>query len=287
MLGQFETLYEGAEEMKIDWIALWQEERKKRSWQGKKKQDWNRRAAGFARRNTRSPYIDALLAKISIAPDETVLDVGSGPGTLSIPLAAMVKQITALDFSREMLDILQERISQENITNITIVEGSWEDDWRLLGLKTHDVVMASRSLAVQDLGGALVKLNDWAEKKVIISDRVGNGPFDPAMFAAVGREFYPGPDYIFTLNILHQMGIHARLDFISSGGLSRYTDKQEAMDAWSWMLDLMTPEEEKKFVAHMESRLVEVEGGAWELKNQVVPKWAVIQWDKRGCSICG
>jgi SAM-dependent methyltransferase len=267
--------------MDIDWNKLWQDERAKRSWQGKKKQDWNNRAAGFARRNSHSPYVDAFLSKISVDSGDSVLDVGAGPGTLSIPLASLVREVTALDFSSEMLAILSKRCKAASINNVKAVEGAWEDDWQGLGVQPHDVVVASRSLAVKDLKSALLKLNGFAEKKVIISDRVGSGPFDAAIFTAVGREFTPGPDYIYTVNILYQMGIKASVDFITSGGASVYKSKQEAFDAWSWMMGELSALEEQKFIAHLESRLVKVSDTDWRLENQTVPTWAIIQWERQ------
>ena len=40
----------------------------------------------------------------------TILDVGCGPGLLSVPIAARVKQVHALDYSKGMLDGLHAAI---------------------------------------------------------------------------------------------------------------------------------------------------------------------------------
>jgi len=262
----------------IDWNKLWQDSRAKRSWQPKTQADWDQRAAGFAKRNIRSPYVLGFLDKAVVAPKETVLDVGAGPGTLAIPLAARAKAVTAIDFSSQMLNILQERMAEQGVTNIQTIEASWDDDWQAKGIKQHDLVVASRSLAVKDLKKALEKLNTFARKRVIIGDRVGCGPFDPAIFEAIGRSFEPGPDYIYTVNILYQMGIKARVDFIRSGGASIYSSRQEALAAWRWMLQDLSVEEEARYVSHMDSRLHQTAAESWQLKDQVQPRWAVIQW---------
>ncbi len=52
-----------------------------------------------------------------------VIDIASGPGTLSIPLASKVKKVHAVDFSEEMLNLLRKRARQHNLNNIEITHG--------------------------------------------------------------------------------------------------------------------------------------------------------------------
>ncbi len=266
--------------MVIDWGELWREARSKKTWRGKTKQDWNKRAAGFAKCHASSVYAQEFISRLSLDSSMTVLDMGAGPGSLAIPMAKRVKGITAVDFSTDMLDILKKRAIGEGIGNITAIEGTWEDDWQALGLVRHDLVIASRSLAVDDLPGALEKLHTFARQKVVIGDRVGSGPFDPALFAALGRKFRPGPDYIYTVNILYQMGINAKVDFVDVLPCRTYDTRQEAIDSCSWMLGDLTSAENKKMLLHMDSRLRQDGNGQWILMNEVCPKWAIISWSR-------
>lgn len=265
-----------------EWNELWRQARKKRTWQAKSKEDWNRRSAGFAQRNApaKSLYVKEFLGKLSVGPEMTVLDMGSGPGTIAIPLAEKVSKVTAVDFSPEMIGILERYCLEHGIGNIETIVGAWEDDWAALEIVPHDLVIASRSLAVDDLQQALEKLDRWALKGVVISDRVGNGPFDPALFRAVGRTFVPGPDYIYTLNILYQMGINATVEFISPEAQRRYHSRQEAVDSCAWMLDALTEREEKDLWNHLHERLAQDADGGWLLAGQPQPKWAIIKWEK-------
>ena len=50
--------------------------------------------------------------------DATVLDVGAGPGTLSLAVAERVAEVHAVDFSRRMLDRLAAAAHERKITNI-------------------------------------------------------------------------------------------------------------------------------------------------------------------------
>lgn len=265
----------------IDWNRMWREARRHKSWKSKNHNEWDRKAAAFARRNYGSPYVEQFLRLMAPVPEWSVLDVGSGPGTLAVPLAGLVGKVTALDFSGEMLQILRRHAAKEGLENLTTVRASWVDDWGHLGIEAHDAVIASRSLAVEDLRQALLRLNQWALRKVFITDRVGPGPFDPGAFVALGREFNPGPDYIYTLNLLYGLGIHARVDFIQGGHFCQYASREQAIASFSWMFDDLTSAEERKLAAYVDSRLVRLHEAAWLIKRPSGAEWAFISWEKR------
>ncbi|MDH5298329.1 MAG: class I SAM-dependent methyltransferase [Desulfobulbaceae bacterium] len=264
----------------IDWNRLWQENRKTKSWRGRKKSDWDRRAPSFARRNLHSDYVERFLALLRPEASWRVLDVGAGPGTLAIPLAGMVCGVTAVDFSARMLAALREEAEKAGLVNIHTVQAAWEDDWSLHSIEPHEVAVASRSLSVDDLGAALAKLHRWATKRVVVSDRVGAGPFDPDLFAAVGRDFSPGPDYIYTVNLLYQMGIHATVDFVELERCRTFQSREEVLDSCRWMLDELSSEEEERLAAYVDERLTPLAGGAWSFCRRTPVRWAVIRWDK-------
>ena len=264
----------------LDWNQLWQEARQGKSWRGRKKNDWEKRAPSFAKRNKQSIYADRFLALIQPNPSWSVLDFGAGPGTIAIPLAKIVREVTAADFSNAMLDILNQEAAAADVNNIRTIHASWEDNWQQLGIKPHDLVIASRSLSVDDLQAALTRLNSWATKRVVISDRVGTGPFDPDIFAALGRQLEPGPDYIYTVNLLYQMGIYAQVDFIDLGQRRIYTNRDEAIDSCTWMLGKLTSNEEKKLACYVDDRLELLPNGKVALSRHTPIRWAMISWNK-------
>ncbi|OGQ85922.1 MAG: SAM-dependent methyltransferase [Deltaproteobacteria bacterium RIFOXYD12_FULL_56_24] len=266
----------------IDWDEMWRQSRANKSWKKKKSCDWDRRAASFAERNLDSPFVAQFLAHLQIEPEWTVLDVGSGPGTLAIPISGQVRHVTALDYSAAMLAELNKGAQAAGRDNITTVQASWTDDWQALGLARHEVAIASRSLSVEDLRGALQKLNAWAGKAVYVVDRVGAGPFDPDLFAAIGRNFEPGPDYIFTLNILYTLGIHAKVDFLTLESSRTYPSREEALQSYRWMVDDLTSKEEERLTAYVDARLSRDNTGAWQLIRQTPPRWALIWWRTDG-----
>ncbi len=101
---------------------------------------------------------------LNFPSDSTVLDIGCGPGTLSLPLAGKVKKITAVDKSVHMLDILNEHITRERISNISVINGSWED-LPDRNIEKHDYVIGSYSLLSDDLKNMISILDRLALKK--------------------------------------------------------------------------------------------------------------------------
>ncbi len=264
----------------IDWDRLWQEARRKGSWKRKDRHAWNKKASSFAARHAGSLYVKQFISLLKPNSDWSVLDVGSGPGTLTVPLAKLVKKVTAIDYSSKMLDLLKEQIESQTLSNVILFEASWEDDWQRLGIFPHDVLIASRSLAVDDLAGILRKADSFASKTVILCDRIGPTPFDPDAFEAIGRPFEPGPDYIFTLNILYQLGIHATVDHISLPLEEFYSSKEQALNSYSWMFENLTNEEENKLAAFVDSRMKRIDKSKWRLVRNIPQKWAFIRWNK-------
>ncbi len=264
----------------IDWNLLWQNARKQKSWSSKGPADWDRKADSFASRNAGSLYTALFLERLPLAPGFTVLDMGAGPGTLAIPLAGQVRSVTAVDYSAGMLAALTRQAKEKNIQNIRTIQGSWEDDWQQLGIGSHDIAIASRSLAVDNLSLALQKLNDHARKYVFIGDRIAPTPFDPAAFAAIGRDFQSGPDYIYTINILYSMGIHPSIDILKLDRDCIYSDMDEALQAYVWMFKELSAGEKEALRSYLNSRVIHSEGKQITIRREYPPQWALIWWKK-------
>ena len=264
--------------MAIDWNQAWRvgRTRTKHRWDGCA--FWNTRASSFATHARESRYCDDVLALLQLSPDWTVLDIGCGAGTLAIPLASRVRSVTALDVSDKMLELLQQRCGELGLANVKPVLSGWEDDWQAAGVGPHDVVLASRSLFAADLRTAIAKLTALARKRVMIVSLVGDGPYDRAIFDAVKRPLYRGPDFRFVTNYLAQEGIFANVSFVREVEDKTYPTLDAAVQGMRWMLDGMTPAEEVLLRAHLSERCVPRAGGL-ALPRPKVTHWAAIWWD--------
>lgn len=263
--------------MTVDWNAAWQRARDERP-RRKDASFWDKRAPSFCQHTLESDYEHRFIDLMQLQPSWSVLDVGCGSGTLAIPLASRVAAVTALDFSPGMLSLLAERRDKAGITNLRSIHGSWEDDWKALGIEPSDVVIASRSMVVEDLGAALRKLNRFARKQVFLTAMVADGPNDRRIYEAVRRPLKRGPDYIYIYNLLYQMGIFASVDFITSSDWKSYADLDEALEGTRWMLDNLSQEEEIRLRAYLVANL-EPHEGRWRLPAPKVVRWAFISWE--------
>jgi len=92
---------------------------------------WNKRSENYAnnidkgKRKKKTDEILKFLEESGFNPEGSrVLDIGCGPGTLSLPLARLGAEVTALDISSGMLDRLKDSIKKESLP-IEVIECSW------------------------------------------------------------------------------------------------------------------------------------------------------------------
>ncbi|HMO12602.1 MAG TPA: class I SAM-dependent methyltransferase [Pirellulaceae bacterium] len=71
-----------------------------------------------------------LLANMGLRTEMTVCDMGCGNGYYALPIAEIIGhrgQVIAVDVQIEMLERLQQRMAEKNITNITPILGAYHD----------------------------------------------------------------------------------------------------------------------------------------------------------------
>lgn len=150
------------------WTDAWQEVRtttnlapsygNKPGWQ----QFWDKFAELYALRNrqSRSIYntiVDGLVADNVISPFSTVLDIGCGAGTYTLPLASKVRQVTGLDTAEQMLSMLKSEAVHEGLTcRIEELQGDWLE---FPSDPVYDVVFAANTTAINDYA-SLMKMNE-------------------------------------------------------------------------------------------------------------------------------
>ncbi len=266
----------------LDWDILWQNARKRKSWSSKGAEEWDKRAASFSSRNQSSSFVSLVLARLPLDNSLTVLDIGAGSGTLALPIAGKVKSVTALDYSTGMLAALKEQAALAGMDNIRTVHGSWQDDWSLFGIEQHDIAIASRSLGVVNLKGALYQLDRYASRYVFIVDRISPTPFDPEAFSVIGRPFNSGPDYIYILNTLYGMGIHPHVDILRLETTNKFASLDDAFRSYSWMFKDLSAQEESLLRGYLKGKSRACDDGHICIQRAAPPQWAFIWWEKPG-----
>jgi SAM-dependent methyltransferase len=185
-------------------------------------QVWDSRAKEFSQNAGVSSYAEAFIDYLQPEPKASILDMGSGSGTLAIPLAQQGHSIIAADFSLGMLDILVQTARQQNLTNIRSVEldfnAPW-DVWEAAGITEGcvDIALASRSTIVDDLWAAFEKLERAARLRVATTLATEYTPRGiKPMNERKDDGSYTIPDHIYAVNILMQMGRYPSLHYIDS-----------------------------------------------------------------------
>lgn len=263
----------------IDWQQLWRNARARKSWRSKTADGWSSKAAGLAQRVRGSSYATQLLELLNPAPESTVLDIGCGPGTLALPLAERVASVTAIDFAAGMIAVLKTEARRRRLDNLRTITAAWEDDWETLQIGPHDLAIASRSLNLDDLQAALLRLDAYARQRAVIVDRIDPTPFDPDAFAALGRPFRSGPDYIYTFNLLYRLGIHPEVHHLEMEAATSYQTIEEAVDGYRWMFGELSTDEEKKLLVFLQSRIISTEGESVVIGRSRPQRWAVLSWE--------
>lgn len=92
---------------------------------------WDKRARDFSLMRKSNDYdfgrkVYAALSEV-LSPDATMLDIGAGPGSFTVPFAQKIKFVTAVEPSKGMADVLRENVKEAGVENITVIEALLED----------------------------------------------------------------------------------------------------------------------------------------------------------------
>jgi predicted TPR repeat methyltransferase len=274
----------------IDWNALWQAETARSGLHKSSPKDlWDRRAESFSRRINRvmngqegldkDDYIYKMLSLIEVEPAWTVLDIGCGPGTLTIPLARKVKKVTALDVSEEMLKHLRANAAANGLTNIDYLASSWQEAFsgRLVG--AHDVVVASRSLMSGDMQEALKYIDSITRQAAYLTFPVVHLPFDWEIYRVIGRDSKKHAPYIYIYNLLYRLGILANVEILYSKVKVQFATIAAAIDDLQWRTEPFTAAEKATLTAYLETEFAK-QKDAPVFTHEGYSQWVLIWWRK-------
>ena len=242
---------------------------------------WDERVDWFEELVQQSDRAGMIMSRIEKESNYTVLDIGAGPGTTTIPLAKNVKGVTVVEPSSGMLARLKENASKENLANITYLPKKWEDVeiGKDIEAGGHDVVIASHSLVIKDIKDALVKINDAVKRSVYIFIVAGrrNEKEGSSLWSLFNREKQGlHPDYIYLYNILYQLGIYANVEIIDANHNMQFPDLDTAVQHYKKWMDVSGADEEKLRL-YLSENLVKENDAFW-LRHKL--RTAMISWRK-------
>lgn len=265
---------------KSRWNTIWKEAVLKLPKKDTKK-SWDKIALKFDEWMEKDDYPQELVSKIRIEKGDTVLDIGSGNGVITIPLAKKARSVTAIDISTEMLNLLRKKAFEEDVSNIRCIKREIED-LKVSEIGFHDVVVASRSFnGIADIQPELEKVNRIARKYVYITLwGINNREFESKVASIVGRKSYEHPDYTIVLNILKEMGIEAQVEPLKSNTLNFYSNLEEALERIEWRIGELNEEEKVVVKKYLTDKLTKNPDGSFSYARNN-SKWVLIWWKKQ------
>ncbi|MCL0105895.1 class I SAM-dependent methyltransferase [Thermodesulfovibrionales bacterium] len=195
-------------------------------------------------------YPGVLLDKVQrhLNENSTVLDIGAGTGAFAFPIAQLVKAVTVVEPSAEMLTHLRRKM---DTTNIRIINKRWEDV-TLKEVGQHDLVLAAHSLyGIADIEAEMKKMLAVAKKHFCFIIRVGRQDFYADIWRRFKREeFRSPPGFIHLYNLLYELGLVANVEMVQTVRDQVYLNLEQAVKHWRVRLDL-APEKEDDLRAYL------------------------------------
>ena len=92
---------------------------------------WDKRANDFSLMRKSNDYdfgrkVYAALSSV-LTPDSSMLDIGAGPGSFTIPFAQHIKSVTAIEPSKGMVAVFKENAKELGVENFNIIEEMVQD----------------------------------------------------------------------------------------------------------------------------------------------------------------
>lgn len=278
-----------------EWNELWQARQQEHTMDHDAAY-WNERARTFSQKDSPDSYVERFLALTGVRPTDSIFDMGCGTGNLSIPLGQQGHEVLAADFSSVMLERLQTKLNAEHIRTVRTMELSWEDDWQAKGVEpgSFDICVASRSIAANDLQGALEKLSATARRRICITLSTGASPrIHGRMLQELGLPWAPGFDAVYAIGILIGLGFEPELTYIHTSRNDRFESMADAEEKYLAMvkgalgpaatsqLESVRPRLRRWLEDNLTSAADPRNPQALQLNRPREVSWAFIAWNKQ------
>jgi ubiquinone/menaquinone biosynthesis C-methylase UbiE len=225
----------------INWNAVWKNQLEAHinsRGQGEYALMWDtkEKAEKYLRMVDQNPErVEKILSQLSIFPHFRVLDIGAGPGTLSVPLSGKVHHVTAVEPAFGMAELLKERSQKETIGNIDIVQKRWEDINIQKDLTPpYDLVIASYSLVMPDLKQAIETMQKVCCGEIWLFWMAGSNSWENHMRklwpVIHGKPFTSPPKVDALFNVLYQMNVYPNVSFTEMGHVKSFSSIEEAVE---------------------------------------------------------
>jgi hypothetical protein len=208
---------------------------------------------------------DARLRGMNIPGGSSVLDIGGGPGTYAVPLAVRGCRVTVVEPSPVMREALTENMRENRVQDIRVIPKRWEDATIQELCGPFDVVIASYSLTMMDIGKALAKMQACCAGTIHLFWFL-----TPPAWVQVNKDLWPllhggefpgEPMADWLWQVLCEMGIYANIQVEVKFPPPVYETVDDAVKEFSRRLNCSTPAHEETVRNYFQSVLEQGEQG--------------------------
>ena len=256
----------------IDFAQLYREQVQRTQRRERGAECWDSRAPAMSRLAGGSRYVEQFVEHMALGDGGTLLDVGCGPGAISLAVAAKLEHVYGLDYSPAMLAAFAENARERGLGNVTPILRAWNADWS--DIPVCDLVVASRSTAVPDLEAAVLKLDSKARRRVYMTYPADGHFVGDDICEAIGRPGEALPDYLFIIGILHHLGLYPTLAYLpGKNRLAGCSDFESFHQAVSELLADLTPREVELLRSYFPRHR--------DRMAREPMRWALVSWEPR------
>jgi 2-polyprenyl-3-methyl-5-hydroxy-6-metoxy-1,4-benzoquinol methylase len=216
-----------------------------------------------------------ILSKMD--PDSTVLDIGAGTGAWSALLSHHAKHVTAVEPSSAMIEVMRESLAAENITNVSILQGSWPH----VSVEPHDFSLCSHAMyGSPDLRAFVLKMDACTRRTCFLLLRA---PSLDGVRAEAARHIWgqplDSPNFTIAYNILIQAGIYANVLMENTGLWKSRTSSslEDALSSMKRFLGLNDSSEHDEYLMELLRRRLTWKDGQYVWPPEV--RSALVYWD--------
>ena len=206
-----------------------------------------------------------------------VLDVGGGAGRFALPLATRAKRVTVVERSEDSLELLKCRAAEAGITNISVINESWEDAQAPMA----DMVLCSLVIHhVPEVVPFVSKLQDHATDQVVLVEMTETpGAVDRPFYERVyGSSPSPLPGLARVMEVLWAMDIYPDVKMLSPEPVVVATDRDAALQHMRHRLGVEEHSSEDERLRAAADELLEETPDGITVRGVAPRRQAIITW---------
>jgi SAM-dependent methyltransferase len=245
---------------------------------------WSGQADRFAAAAQRAAQPDGFMRFLlpRLRPSDRLLDIGAGTGRYEPLLSANAAEVLALEPSPAMRARLEQRLADEQLSNVRVVSDAWPD----AAVAECDVAIAAHVLyGVREIGPFLERMTASARRLccLLLAFRHPSSFVSPFWERLYGAPRLPLPGALECLNALFQLGIAAQLALVPVTNRLSYADEHEALADLRWRLRAPAQPDYDRIIRTAIADLLDRDADG-RLAPRDLPAQAAAIWWERGAA---